>query len=271
MNEPKGLAPTPTAHALLETIIDVWDDGQNNPPDGRCYIAGTWREVVDEARDWLLKNPIAASLAGGATQTLLTDEWLTAARFDASLAIDDEDGDLIGCLAWCREFTKIVLRLAAPTPPSPAEPAEFETAIATLRHLIDCLRRNGSYTDEEGEATDFLEPLLVARLSVSTEGVPVAKVTGADEYGPLLEWSTHWVELIGKSLYAAPPVAQALTYLDVLFDGPPSHESGCFVEVNDPSGKSVNAGEWIKRDDGLWALRIALLRTSSPTGGDSAG
>jgi hypothetical protein len=39
-------------------------------------------------------------------------------------------------------------------------PAEYETAVDTLRHVIDCLRKNGSYTDEEGEATDYLEPLL---------------------------------------------------------------------------------------------------------------
>ena len=45
-------------------------------------------------------------------------------------------------------------------------------------------------------------------------------------------------------------------YIDILFDGPPSHESGRFVETEDESGASVNAGTWIKRPDGLWALRI---------------
>jgi hypothetical protein len=41
-------------------------------------------------------------------------------------------------------------------------PAKYETAVATLRHVIECLRKTGSYTDEEGEATDYLEPLLSA-------------------------------------------------------------------------------------------------------------
>lgn len=50
-------------------------------------------------------------------------------------------------------------------------------------------------------------------------------------------------------------------YIDVLFDGPPGPESGRFVEVNDPEGKSINAGDWIQREDGLWALRIVILRT----------
>lgn len=50
--------------------------------------------------------------------------------------------------------------------------------------------------------------------------------------------------------------APTLAYIDVLFDGPPSHESGRFVEVEAPDGSSINAGEWIDRGDGLWALRI---------------
>lgn len=43
--------------------------------------------------------------------------------------------------------------------------------------------------------------------------------------------------------------------LHILFDGPPSHESGRFVEVNDDTGKSVRAGEWIEKD-GFWELVI---------------
>ncbi len=47
--------------------------------------------------------------------------------------------------------------------------------------------------------------------------------------------------------------------INVIFDGPPSHESGRFVEVETDDGKSINAGEWLKRPDGLWALRITEL------------
>ena len=48
-------------------------------------------------------------------------------------------------------------------------------------------------------------------------------------------------------------------FIDVVFDGPPSHESGRFVEVEDPNGASIVVGEWIDRGDGLWALRIPRL------------
>lgn len=46
-------------------------------------------------------------------------------------------------------------------------------------------------------------------------------------------------------------------FIDIVFDGPPSHESGRFVESEDENGHGINAGEWIDRGNGLWALRIS--------------
>lgn len=45
-------------------------------------------------------------------------------------------------------------------------------------------------------------------------------------------------------------------FIDVVFDGPPSHESGRFVEVEDPHGRSISYGQWVHRADGYWALRF---------------
>ena len=47
--------------------------------------------------------------------------------------------------------------------------------------------------------------------------------------------------------------------INIIFDGPPDHDAGRFVEVETDDGRSINAGEWIDRDDGLWALRIIAL------------
>ena len=46
--------------------------------------------------------------------------------------------------------------------------------------------------------------------------------------------------------------------IDIVFDGPPSHESGRFVEVENQDGHSISVGEWIERDDGYWVLRLPL-------------
>jgi hypothetical protein len=43
--------------------------------------------------------------------------------------------------------------------------------------------------------------------------------------------------------------------IDIVFDGPPGHEGPTFVEV-EINGRSVNLGEWLKRPDGFWALRL---------------
>jgi hypothetical protein len=43
--------------------------------------------------------------------------------------------------------------------------------------------------------------------------------------------------------------------IDIVFDGPPGHESGRFVEV-ERDGKSISLGEWQQRSDGYWVLRI---------------
>ncbi len=65
---------------------------------------------------------------------------------------------------------------------------------------------------------------------------------------------------------AAPKAGNS--FLDIVFDGPPSHESGRFVEVEDANGRSIRAGEWLQRKDGYWALRI---RASSPPAGQGEG
>ena len=42
----------------------------------------------------------------------------------------------------------------------------------------------------------------------------------------------------------------------IVFTGPPGPKMPQFVEVEDEAGRSVNFGEWVKRDDGYWELRL---------------
>ncbi len=50
-----------------------------------------------------------------------------------------------------------------------------------------------------------------------------------------------------------------LHYIDVVFDGPPGPTAGRFVEVENELGASIKVGEWIKRADGFWVLRISNM------------
>lgn len=66
------------------------------------------------------------------------------------------------------------------------------------------------------------------------------------------------------------PVDERAAFFDVVFDGPPSRESGRFVEVEDEAGRSFNAGEWIDRGNGLWALRIGRAAHATAPGATPA-
>lgn len=57
--------------------------------------------------------------------------------------------------------------------------------------------------------------------------------------------------------------ARLCSAINIIFDGPPGPVAGRFVEVETDDGKSINAGEWAERTDGLWALRIAQLPNNS--------
>jgi hypothetical protein len=58
-------------------------------------------------------------------------------------------------------------------------------------------------------------------------------------------------------------------FVDIVFDGPPSHESGRFVEVENDKLQSISFGEWIERDDGYWVLRIrAALAAAQRVAGE---
>lgn len=46
-----------------------------------------------------------------------------------------------------------------------------------------------------------------------------------------------------------------MSYIDILFDGPPGPTAGRFVEIEDHRGRSIQAGEWVERG-AYWALRI---------------
>jgi hypothetical protein len=52
------------------------------------------------------------------------------------------------------------------------------------------------------------------------------------------------------------PKPDPAAYIDIVFDGPPSHKAPGFVEVENAAGQSISIGEWVHRDDGYWALRI---------------
>ena len=52
--------------------------------------------------------------------------------------------------------------------------------------------------------------------------------------------------------------------INIVFDGPPAHAAGRFVEVETDDGRGINAGEWIEKPDGMWILCITQLPAGPP-------
>jgi hypothetical protein len=88
-------------------------------------------------------------------------------------------------------------------------------------------------------------------LSVLFDGSPHSAICD----NTIQQWAKEYAELHQLSNELS-----TTETIDIVFDGPPSHESGRFVEVEDQSGKSINIGKWIDRKDGYWALRIKASR-----------
>ncbi len=48
--------------------------------------------------------------------------------------------------------------------------------------------------------------------------------------------------------------------IQIRFDGPPSHESGRFIEVENENGRSIKVGEWVQ-DGSDWLLKLDIQLT----------
>lgn len=119
------------------------------------------------------------------------------------------------------------------------------------RRVITALTR--APDSAQGQTVAWVQESLMAELADENIDVSANVAIGHSQHGEFT-----------VPLYTAPPSApESVAFLDVVFDGPPSHESGRFVEVENPEGCSVNAGEWIDRKDGLWALRIPMPAPSA--------
>lgn len=130
--------------------------------------------------------------------------------------------------------------------PVPAIPAQWEKSLSHCwpKYLDD---KDGDWcvgtVDEDGR---LYEVLLVE----------------ASQYDATGESQKIAEAIVELWAFAAAPIAQTAPQgLRIVFDGPPGPEAGRFVEVENAAGRSVHAGEWRERTDGLWEL---VLHAAAP-------
>lgn len=67
--------------------------------------------------------------------------------------------------------------------------------------------------------------------------------------------NAYMTDLLARIDAALAEKVEPVAEVHVIFDGPPSHESGRFVECENADGKSINAGRWEQRGR-YWHLII---------------
>lgn len=97
----------------------------------------------------------------------------------------------------------------------------------------------------------------------SNAGGAVAKIVGVDEYGPQIEWTKHWVELNGASLYTHPAPASKEPVADErdMVRGVPKSIINAITAYGDARADSKDTGEAI--GNAVSAIRAALA-TAQP-------
>ena len=159
------------------------------------------------------------------------------------------------------------------SPPHPFEAAclDFIAAAdpATVSELLDRLEAAEKERDEFkracfGHISD--NSLLRAKVEQMERQEPVATIAGVDEYGPMLTWNKHWLDLaVGADLYAlsgaqpAPSINEGVrkVTLDFLWESEAQHHIPTIeIEFEPVSPESPNdAKSWQDRD------RLAAMLT----------
>jgi hypothetical protein len=149
------------------------------------------------------------------------DTW-AAPGSQLHAALEDKDFELAKKIYdQCEEDARKLLEKGDEMSKTPTE--ELSSREQRLgASVMDFARKAGWQDDGEG-AFEYIQRISYAQgledgaakpddIEPVEPVVPVAKITAADEYGPIIEWSKHWVHLIGASLFVRPAPKLAVWY-----------------------------------------------------------
>lgn len=126
------VAPAPTingepatAQSLLAAMIDIYDDGQNNPPEHRCYVEDAWPEILSDARTFLAAPVQVAPAVPEALYGVGNDQinWpLVGALIEAHMTVSRYHSP--GTSNWGAWLYKSIVKAAREAAPAPVAPQD---------------------------------------------------------------------------------------------------------------------------------------------------
>ncbi len=121
-------------------------------------------------------------------------------------------------------------------------------------HLIDCPHIKIDASGITGECTYGGPRICGVYLQVNTYH-PAEREEEREQPASIPPTLNKEAQAIVVGKPTAPPEQGEEKPIEIVFDGPPSHESGRFVEV-EQDGKSIKFGEWREGKDGFWYLTL---------------
>jgi hypothetical protein len=141
-------------------------------------------------------------------------------------------------------------------------PTTIDGAMMTDEQLAKMAFEKFGIVADDAEIVAFARALLSAsKPAAPSDLVKIISKSLEPECAQVVD--DEFFNLIDAAAPSADMQDERGAFFDVVFDGPPSHVSGRFVEVEDEQGRAFNAGEWVDRGNGLWALRIPRAASTS--------
>lgn len=218
------------------------------------WISSVWLELMRPGSDSDMTEPyvFATSLEGESQPWGATQEDMLAADWEL---VDGQVEVMPSTPAMRMDLAEDVLAMGARGDvPDPNDAVELAKAVLELKRERDRL-------------LEAMRPFADAyrRAYGGPGGLHTWARRASEDLSPLV-WGRLMLEVtraMGPPKYSDLPKDADLVEVFVVFDGPPSHESGRFIEVVDEENRGVridSSQSWRQRPDGHWTLGPFLAK-----------
>lgn len=251
----------------LKRIIDRCEAFVDDEAEMRTPSVEVLMGIAEDAIYTVHEADVALSQQPEPTDTFTAVDMATAAAQgfrDGQAAVEpaaaQDERELPEVVAWLNKETQSVTTHPVQVMDwdDESEPVESLMTVAQHERIVAALACPAQ-TEQQPVAWRRVVERLIANVEILDQRQRPMCRDCADRNGICesgLDCDIRALVKEARAMIAAPIAQTAPQGLRIVFDGPPGPEAGRFVEVEDTEGRSVNAGEWRERTDGLWELSL---------------